>query len=313
MLDVKRKGLARNVLDFSLAQQKGIIAAYMDVFNIKDRNEAVAQIKGCQEHFCQSVTRIKRNRAVIQAKEANLFQTMCEGLLAKQTKGGETHKQKVDAMRRRFPKVKKWLDWWSMADVEAMLFPSRRSMLEDSPNGNDGIPSTTNAQESMHRVYYMFSAGKKPLLLGMIELFGFVKALKTNWRLITRGTTIGYGSESKKQIGVAQLLGWKKPTKRQREVNNGRAPDTTATLALDSQPAKKRARLGRPPNAPNVDRNPITTFLSYGASNDYKRHNRCWLYAVLESLYAVYSPLWLQRLGGKKNEVFYNVVTHFTS
>jgi hypothetical protein len=81
---------------------------------------------------------------------------MCEGLLAKVTEGGETHEQKIDAMRQRFPKVKKWLDWWTMADVEAMLFPSRHTMPEDSPNGDDGIPSTTNAQESMHRVYYMF-------------------------------------------------------------------------------------------------------------------------------------------------------------
>jgi hypothetical protein len=70
MLEVECKGLARNVVDFSLAQRKGIIAAYMDTFNVTDRNEASAQIKECQEHFRQSVTRIKRNRAVIQAEEA---------------------------------------------------------------------------------------------------------------------------------------------------------------------------------------------------------------------------------------------------
>jgi hypothetical protein len=64
--------------------------------------------------------------------------------------------KKMDEMRRRFPKIKAWLDWWTMADVEAILFPSRRKMLEDLPNGNDGLPSSTNAQESMHQVYYMF-------------------------------------------------------------------------------------------------------------------------------------------------------------
>jgi hypothetical protein len=62
----------------------------------------------------------------------------------------------VDEMCQRFPKIRAWLDWWEMADVEAILFPSRRKMLEDSPNGENGLPSSTNAQESMHRVYYMF-------------------------------------------------------------------------------------------------------------------------------------------------------------
>jgi hypothetical protein len=56
----------------------------------------------------------------------------------------------MDEMRRQFPKIRAWLDWWTMADVEAILFPSRRKMLEDSPNGDDGIPSSKNAQESMH-------------------------------------------------------------------------------------------------------------------------------------------------------------------
>jgi hypothetical protein len=111
-------------------------------------------------------------------------------------------------------------------------------MPEDLPNGDNGIPSTTNAQESMHRVYYMFrsvldcffsllemfslqfvasifflSAGKKPLLLGMVELFDFVKALETDWRLVTRGTTIRYGSQAKKQIDISHSIEWKKPTK----------------------------------------------------------------------------------------------------
>jgi hypothetical protein len=53
-------------------------------------------------------------------------------------------------MRWQFPKIKAWINWWIMADVEAILFPSRRKMLEDSPNGNNGLPISTNDQESMH-------------------------------------------------------------------------------------------------------------------------------------------------------------------
>jgi hypothetical protein len=65
-------------------------------------------------------------------------------------KNGRTHEEKIDELRRCFPKTKNWLDWWTMADVEAILFPSRRKMLEDCPNSDDGLPGSTNAQESRH-------------------------------------------------------------------------------------------------------------------------------------------------------------------
>jgi hypothetical protein len=42
-----------------------------------------------------------------------------------------------------------------MANVESMLFPSRRPLLKDTGDADAGLPGTTNAQESMHRLYYM--------------------------------------------------------------------------------------------------------------------------------------------------------------
>jgi hypothetical protein len=81
---------------------------------------------------------------------------MCLDLLKKYKEGDLTHKQKIDLIFCRFPKTKLWLDWWTMADVEAMLFPSRRQILEDLPEGKkDGLPDTTNTQESMHQLYYV--------------------------------------------------------------------------------------------------------------------------------------------------------------
>jgi hypothetical protein len=76
-------------------------------------------------------------------------------LLKVSKEGGPTHNDKIDKIRRRFPKAKQWLDWWSMADVEAMLFPSRRPLLEDAPEDQSRPTKTTNAQESLHRLYYM--------------------------------------------------------------------------------------------------------------------------------------------------------------
>ncbi|KAI7960102.1 hypothetical protein MJO29_005170 [Puccinia striiformis f. sp. tritici] len=148
----------------------------------------------------------------------------------------------------------------------------------------------------------------------MIELFAFVKALERDWQAVMRGIPIGYGTQAKLQINVAQSIGMKKPTKRQMATtNDGRPPDTSAALGLDDIQPNKVAKLGRPKNATNVDRHPQSTFVSYVASDDFKLRNRCWLVAALESLYAVYSPLWLQQSSGKKSELFHSVVSHFTN
>ncbi|OAV85670.1 hypothetical protein PTTG_30355, partial [Puccinia triticina 1-1 BBBD Race 1] len=225
ILKEEREQLLRSVVDFSSAQRNGFIAAFMEVFNTTDK-VAIGHLKGCSHHFQASVTRIKRNQSVIMADEVKPFEKMCHNLLLTNSAAGQTHEERIDEIRRRFPKVKKWLDWWTMADVEATLFPSRRVMLEDSPDGEDGLPNTTNAQESMHRVYYMFSVGKKHLFHGMIELYGFVMALERDYHAVMRGMPIEYGNRPRKQIDVSQSIGWTKPTKRQRALfNDGRAPD----------------------------------------------------------------------------------------
>lgn len=72
------------------------------------------------------------------------------------TPGAETFDEKVDSLRSKFPKAKRWIDWWQASDVQSMLFKSRVRQI-DNEDLDDDMPETTNAQESMHRVYYMIS------------------------------------------------------------------------------------------------------------------------------------------------------------
>ncbi|OAV92787.1 hypothetical protein PTTG_04951 [Puccinia triticina 1-1 BBBD Race 1] len=182
--------------------------------------------------------------------------------------------------------------------------------MDDFPDGDDGLLSSTNAQESLHRVYYMFSPGKKSMLKGMIQLYAFVKALKRDHGMVLCGIPIRYGSQPKNQVNVSKSIGWTKPTKRQRAAtkecatkNNGRLLDTT-DLLLDKKTAKK-SKTGRPPNSVNIDWNQHTTYASYTAVAKPKElSNRCWLAAALESLYATFSPLWLKQPGGKDTDLF---------
>ncbi|POW15644.1 hypothetical protein PSTT_01890 [Puccinia striiformis] len=233
----EREAITLSVLDFSAAQRSGYIAAYP----LQNRGRPVERMPRTFQAIGDTH---QKEPAGHHGDEVGLFNSMCEGLLLAKVPDGKTHEEKVDELRRRFPKTQRWIDWWTVADVEAMLFPGRRKMLEDSPNG-DGLPDTTNAQESMHRVYYMFSTGKKALLVGMIELFAFVKALERDWQAVMRGIPIGYGTQAKLQINVAQSIGMKKPTKRQMATtNDGRPPDTSAALGLDDIQPNKVAKLG---------------------------------------------------------------------
>jgi hypothetical protein len=164
-------------------------------------------------------------------------------------------------------------------------------------------------------------------MIGMTELYTFVKLLEEDWSAVMRGTAIEYGSTaSKKVVNVSESMGWDKKQKRQsiskneplrnnqesrqhKADNDGWAPDTTALLV----PEEKKKKLGRPKNPKNVDRNPFTTYPSYAASNDPRRTNCCWLAAALESLYALFGPLWLVGTKGSGTNLFTLVVHHFTS
>ena len=118
----------------------------------------------------------------------------------------------------------------------------------------------------------MSSKGKKTLQDGMVELYGFVKALKRDYYQVMRGIPIRYGTHHTKIPDILQSIGWVKPTKRQRAaINNGRPPDTTELLLGDSTKPAKKPKLGRPTNSPNIDKNIFTTYISYVAVKDSKK------------------------------------------
>lgn len=65
LLPQERDILVRQVVDFSTEQKNGFIKAYMDVFDVTDRAQALGKLRGCQEHFRAQVTRIKRNLDIV--------------------------------------------------------------------------------------------------------------------------------------------------------------------------------------------------------------------------------------------------------
>ncbi|OAV90974.1 hypothetical protein PTTG_28141 [Puccinia triticina 1-1 BBBD Race 1] len=280
------------IVDFLTAQVEGFVSAYLEFFCQGTHKEVRRMLKGCRKHFCQSVTRVKRNRSLITVDQEEPFRKACMDLLEPATPDGQTHEQKVDHIRQRYPKVQKWLDWWTVSDIEALLFPSREPRLEDK---SDGLPDTTNGQESLHWTYYRLSDGRQCLMLGMIDLYTFVDMLERDWKALMEGVQISYGAGDKGQDR-------KRGTK---YVNDGQPPDTTEELV-----GKKT---GWRPQSRNFNKNLWAAYASYRANTTKpKRSNRCWLSAGLELMYALFSPLWACGISGKGSNIFTQIAHHFS-
>ncbi|EGG06547.1 uncharacterized protein MELLADRAFT_86360 [Melampsora larici-populina 98AG31] len=174
MSDEQKSRLTEQIVDFSLAQKSGFIEAYMDVFNVS-REVALSKLHGCEQHFGQAITRLRKNRSIVPWQDEKSWVAKCNALMEPDSPGN-TLDDKFVVLSRAFPRAKRWLDWWRTSDIQAMLFPARKRMpLDDPPlddetgeetgdvsrkrkkrGRDDGLPSTTNGQESMHRIYYLF-------------------------------------------------------------------------------------------------------------------------------------------------------------
>lgn len=163
---------------------------------------------------------------------------------------------------------------------------------------------------SLHAHSSVLREGNCTVQVGLVQLYALVMSLERDHEDRLRGVSIEYGDEMKNYKRVAQTLGWSKKTRtRRRDIkNDGRPPDTTD--ALLGSPKKK---LGRPKGALNINRNPLTTYQGYSASNVPGRKYRCWLNAMTECLYAIHTPLWYSRSKGKSTHIFAKLMKHFSS
>ncbi|EGG02271.1 uncharacterized protein MELLADRAFT_91531 [Melampsora larici-populina 98AG31] len=145
----ERDLLVQQVVDFSAAQKKGFVAAYMEVFKEHDPAKALSKLKGCHEHYRQSITQVKKNRNVVAAGRLAEFERLALDLLEPNKPGDLTLTDKFSQIGRLFPKAKAWIDWWNTADIHSMLFCARTRLPMDDPPLPDGedphdFPDTTN-------------------------------------------------------------------------------------------------------------------------------------------------------------------------
>ncbi|THU83040.1 hypothetical protein K435DRAFT_637661, partial [Dendrothele bispora CBS 962.96] len=87
---------------------------------------AQSLIKGCEYHWQKSVTRVSRIGDCVSPETQSQFLGMCRQLQSTENMG--VFDRVVGVMRKEWPKLKRWLDWWLAPDHASMIFPTHRTM-----------------------------------------------------------------------------------------------------------------------------------------------------------------------------------------
>jgi translation initiation factor 2 beta subunit (eIF-2beta)/eIF-5 len=141
-------------VDFSDAQRKGLIAAVIALArqggcrlgNDEIEKIVLLKLKGCAFHFQQSVRKVSQSGALSDNAYKAVFAHHVEAWVNCKTMK-EFHCRKAD-ISTHFPKIKGWLDWWSLPVHAVLIFPSvRKEMLEETDEMYDKLPTTNNNSE----------------------------------------------------------------------------------------------------------------------------------------------------------------------
>lgn len=163
------QSIIATVVDFSDAQRTGFQLAYqkfltsteyglqfqicewelsssMYRFLSADEHYSVALglLKGCQQHWKKSVTRVSQNHHVIPPEQQSEFHGYISDLFSIETV--ENFKAMTDVIRFKFPNTEDWLNWWCKTEHAGLLFPVLRSKGLEHLEGNFLSTSTSNSR-----------------------------------------------------------------------------------------------------------------------------------------------------------------------
>ncbi len=119
-------------------------------------------LKGCQQHFRNAATCVKRLSGVVPPDKVSDFTDLRTLLYT--TEDMNVFNDTVAEIRTKFPRSKPWLNWWLHPDHVSMVFSSQRRM---NPLIWDVLPDSTNAEEAMHFKIYMIAGKKHDIIWGL--------------------------------------------------------------------------------------------------------------------------------------------------
>lgn len=181
------------VVDYSKPQRNGFVEAYVQLKleqnSTKEGSElrahAAGLLKGCAVHFRNSLQKILQNRMVVRVEEVDIFKKLIDDLFGDIPV--EDFDDKVKNILESFPNCAMWLLWWVDTDIAKMLFPCMQTMDSDL---SSQLPRTTNAQESLHWVYYQLGTRNNTIIEGLSSLLLFSQALEVEYDMTLEGIKV---------------------------------------------------------------------------------------------------------------------------
>eukprot|EP00474_Spongospora_subterranea_P007818 CRZ08276.1 hypothetical protein [Spongospora subterranea] len=148
-LDEFLEGFPGMTCDFSDAERVGFELAIRDHFMIPEFQPLPLEkiYRFCEVHFKRSLTRVRRNGAIVSPEKEMSFYVKALELLSPDHSNASFH-QLAKELQREYPKIKKWLAWYLHPARGKFIFPA---LLSIPANGS--ISKDTNAQESLGGVF----------------------------------------------------------------------------------------------------------------------------------------------------------------
>lgn len=170
------------VMDFSEAERQGFIKAYIEFFTElatdtrspdELREAAEALLKGCNQHFNEQVSRIRKTKALVPVGLEDSFMELVRALHDAPTI--PLFKSAADDLLQAFPAIHNWLEWWMRPKVAQMIFAAYRTMDQELW---ESLPASTNPEESFHYSIYTSVGQDHSVIDGLDGLYRFANAMQ---------------------------------------------------------------------------------------------------------------------------------------
>ncbi|KAJ3553499.1 hypothetical protein NP233_g12629 [Leucocoprinus birnbaumii] len=185
------------VMDFSDAQREGFIEAFISFHRARndERNEvelharAETLVKGCNEHYLQSVKRVAHITGVVHPGKKGHFEELVPGLT--KTTDIDEFLNIVADLCREFPLAQQWLDWWLSWKHAQLIYPVCKVMTDADWRC---VQTISNASKSLHAQLYALSGGKHHYFFkGLMILHRWAVMFEDRYKSMQMGISHDYG------------------------------------------------------------------------------------------------------------------------
>jgi hypothetical protein len=252
-----------NTCDFSDAERNGFQSALIRLFPEASKARMVDYYRFCEVHFKRTLSRVKRNAAIVDPCKQREFYNDVLKLL--DVNSDTVFQRNVNHIKRCYPNATNWLEWHMHPKRSAILFPTL------SEYTFTGMRRTTNAQENLGGDFQR-SAYQKHLNVNetIDHCYRYLTQFEIDIRLSADGRKLRYERPART---------------RKRITNDGRPPDTSRKLLSRGQVRMLRsASYSIPSFACDIDWN------SYGIPwafhfSDMKASNTCALDTIMTMIH----------------------------